>query len=193
MDGYSTKYGDQSSGYAGWTLQKSLPTDEGFGYRMRATTDERAEAGVGYASPYGVLTAEAATSSGTSATRASSPGGIGYIEGRTFASRAIVDSFALVRVATSKASVSRAKGIRLERQGRRHADCAAPSPSSASNHDRRKGVANRCRFAFQRIACHAVLSFGRAGGLRCGALARSIWKRCPTGRSPSKRRQPRHR
>jgi outer membrane usher protein len=110
MDGYSTKYGDNSSGYAGWTLQKSLPTDEGFGYRVRATTDQRAEAGVGYASPFGVLTAEAATSSGTSATRANFSGGIGYIEGRTFASRAIVDSFALVRVGDFE-------GISVAREG----------------------------------------------------------------------------
>jgi outer membrane usher protein len=93
-----TRGGGRSSSYGAWSAQQTLPTDQGFGYRVRTTTNEQYEAGIGYTWPYGTYSLEAATSGGSSATRATATGGIGYVGGRGFASRMITDSFGLVEV-----------------------------------------------------------------------------------------------
>ena len=94
----ATRGGGQHTSYIGAALQRTLPTDEGVGYRLRATTDEQFDAGVGYIWPYGVYSVEASSFEGSSAARATASGGVGFIAGRTFASRLITDSFGLVRV-----------------------------------------------------------------------------------------------
>lgn len=82
----------------GATVQRSLPIGEGYGYRVRATTDDQYIAGGVYAGPYGRYSAEVASQDGVTAARGNIAGGVGIIGGTAFASRPIVDSFALVRV-----------------------------------------------------------------------------------------------
>jgi outer membrane usher protein len=83
---------------AGATLQRSVPLDTGWGYRARATTDDRYEAGVSFAGPYGNYAIEAARSDGETAARAFVSGGIGWVGGAFFASKTITDSFGVVQV-----------------------------------------------------------------------------------------------
>ena len=51
-------------------VQRTLPSDEGIGYRLRATTHEQFDAGVGYTWPFGEYTVEASSFEGSSAARA---------------------------------------------------------------------------------------------------------------------------
>ena len=90
--------GDYSSSYVGWSVQQTLPTDQGFGYRLRATTQQQVDAGVAYTWPYGTYTVEAASYQGENAARASASGGLGFIGGYAFASRPVTESFGLVQV-----------------------------------------------------------------------------------------------
>jgi outer membrane usher protein len=94
----STRSGGSTSTALGATLQRSLPIGEGYGYRLRATTDEQYVAGGVYAGPYGRYSAEVARQFGQTAARGNVAGGVGTIGGSAFASRPIVDSFALVQV-----------------------------------------------------------------------------------------------
>jgi len=82
----------------GATLQRTLPIGEGYGYRLRATTDEQYLAGGIYAGPYGRYTLDVASQNGVTAARGTIAGGFGTLGGVVFASRPIVDSFALIRV-----------------------------------------------------------------------------------------------
>lgn len=94
----TTSSGGNRSSYVGAAVQRALPTDEGMGYRVRATSKEQFDASVGYTWPFGVYTVEASSFEGSTAARATASGGFGVIAGRAFASRAITDSFGLVRV-----------------------------------------------------------------------------------------------
>jgi len=98
------------SSYAGAAVQRSLPTDEGIGYRLRATTREQFDASLGYTWRYGVYTLEASSFEGATAARATASGGFGAIAGHTFASRPITDSFGIV-------SVGELEGIRVFHEG----------------------------------------------------------------------------
>ena len=94
----ATRSGGDSSSYVGGSVQRTLPTDEGIGYRLRATTQEQFDAGLAYIWPYGVYALEASSYQGTAAARATASGGFGAIAGHAFASRPITESFGLVRV-----------------------------------------------------------------------------------------------
>jgi outer membrane usher protein len=108
----STRVEGRERSYASASVQQPAPSDSGFGYQLRATTDERFDAGLSYVSPHGAAAVEASSAAGSSALRANVTGGIGVIGGRLFASRAVVDSFALVRVAD-------VEGIAVYREGNR--------------------------------------------------------------------------
>jgi outer membrane usher protein len=94
----STHSSGSTSTVAGATVQRSLPIGEGYGYRVRATTDQQYFAGGVYAGPYGRYSVDVASQDGVAAARATIAGGVGTIGGIVFAARPIVDSFALVRV-----------------------------------------------------------------------------------------------
>ena len=94
----TARSGEQRTSYIGAAVQRTLPSDEGIGYRLRATTHEQFDAGVGYTWPFGEYTVEASSFEGSSAARATASGGVGVIAGRAFMSRLITDSFGLVRV-----------------------------------------------------------------------------------------------
>jgi outer membrane usher protein len=98
LDGSADRSGAQRSSYAGATVQRSYPSDQGFGYRLRATTQEQVDAGLAYTWPYGLYTLEASSFQGTSAVRASASGGVGAIAGTAFTSRLITESFGVVKV-----------------------------------------------------------------------------------------------
>jgi outer membrane usher protein len=96
--------------YGGWSVQRVLPTDEGFGYRLRSTSQRQVDAGVGYTWPYGTYTLEASRFKGESAARATASGGIGYVAGTAFASRPITESFGVVQVGD-------VEGVRVYHEG----------------------------------------------------------------------------
>lgn len=98
VDFSSTRSGNQTTTYAGATLQRSVPIGEGWGYRLRATTNEQYEAGGIYSGPYGRYALDLASYAGDSAARANIAGGVGFVDGAAFAARPIVDSFGVVRV-----------------------------------------------------------------------------------------------
>ena len=82
-----------------FTLQKSLPLGEGYGYRLVAHTHDEYEAGFGYQNNFGTYSIEAARFLGATSERLDVTGGIGMVGGHPFLSRQITDSFAVVRVA----------------------------------------------------------------------------------------------
>ena len=98
LEGSSTRGGGNTSSYAGWSVQQTLPTDQGFGYRLRATTQEQVDAGLAYTWSYGTYALEASSYKGENAARATATGGLGFINGYTFASRPVTESFGLVQV-----------------------------------------------------------------------------------------------
>lgn len=82
-----------------FTVQKSLPLGEGYGYRLQAR-DEDLYASVAAQVPVGTYELEAARfQHGQTATRLTARGGLGMAGGHLFASREITDSFGVVRVA----------------------------------------------------------------------------------------------
>ncbi|HEY8244427.1 MAG TPA: fimbria/pilus outer membrane usher protein [Casimicrobiaceae bacterium] len=81
------------------TAQRALPIGEGFGYRVAVHSDDQAEAGAAYQGPYGTVGVDVGYAKGETGVRANLQGGFGFIGGHVFASRAIRDSFAIVRVA----------------------------------------------------------------------------------------------
>lgn len=92
------RYGDSGRSVAGATVQRSLPIGEGWGYRVRATSEQQYEAGAVYAGPYGRYGIDIGSAGGSTAARASIAGGVGMLGGTVFAARPIVDSFGLVRI-----------------------------------------------------------------------------------------------
>lgn len=99
-----------STSYAAWSVQQVLPTDEGFGYRVRATTQQQVDAGVGYTWQHGTYLLEASTYQDTSAVRGTATGGIGYVAGRAFTSRPVTASFGVVQV-------GEIEGVRVYHEG----------------------------------------------------------------------------
>jgi outer membrane usher protein len=94
----TTRTGGSNQTVGGATVQRSLPIGEGYGYRLRATTDQQYFAGGVYAGPYGRYSLDVASQDGVTAARGTIAGGIGVLGGVAFASRPIVDSFALIKV-----------------------------------------------------------------------------------------------
>lgn len=94
----TTRAAGSTETVGGVTAQRSLPIGEGYGYRLRATTDQQYFAGGVYAGPYGRYSLDVASQDGATAARGTIAGGIGVLGGVAFASRPIVDSFALIRV-----------------------------------------------------------------------------------------------
>lgn len=80
------------------SIQRDLPPGEGFSYRVRASDAGPKQAAVGYQNNLATMSAELATFRGQTAARVEVSGGIGFIEGNTFFSRAISDSFGLVQI-----------------------------------------------------------------------------------------------
>ena len=79
-------------------IQRDLPLGEGFGYRLRASDKGPRQAEIDYQNRYGTYTAEVAQADGKTGERVSASGGVGVIGGNMFMSRAITDSFGLVRL-----------------------------------------------------------------------------------------------
>jgi outer membrane usher protein len=100
----------QRSSYVGAAVQRALPSDQGTGYRVRATSREQFDASLGYTWRFGTYTLEASSSEGSAAARATASGGFGALAGHVFASRPITDSFGLV-------SVGDLEGIRVFHEG----------------------------------------------------------------------------
>jgi outer membrane usher protein len=82
-----------------FTLQRSVPAGEGYGYRVIAHTDGEVQASGTWQNNVGTYTADVSRFQGTNAARLSVAGGIGYVGGHAFLSRQITDSFGVVRVA----------------------------------------------------------------------------------------------
>jgi outer membrane usher protein len=82
-----------------FTLQRSVPAGEGYGYRIIAHTDGEIQASGTWQNNIGTYTADVSRFEGANAARLSVAGGIGYVGGHAFLSRQITDSFGVVRVA----------------------------------------------------------------------------------------------
>ena len=82
-----------------FTLQRSVPAGEGYGYRVIAHTDGEIQASGTWQNNIGTYTADVSRFQGANAARLSVAGGIGYVGGHAFLSRQITDSFGVVRVA----------------------------------------------------------------------------------------------
>lgn len=81
-------------------IQKSLPEGPGFGYRLAAQEglNQRQEASGSWQTNSGAYTAGASQQSGNASTRLGASGGVAFLDGSTFVSRRIDDSFAVVNV-----------------------------------------------------------------------------------------------
>ena len=80
------------------TLQRNLPAGEGFGYRLVARSPSELTADLSYQNDVGTYELDATRVDGAGAVRASVAGGVGFIAAHAFASRAITESFGVVRV-----------------------------------------------------------------------------------------------
>jgi outer membrane usher protein len=80
------------------TLQQSLPAGEGWGYRLQLSDREENDLGVAYQGRYGTYSADVLQRSDGTTTNLVARGGVGWLSGKLFASRAIDDSFAMVNV-----------------------------------------------------------------------------------------------
>ncbi len=109
-DVQAARAGGSTHTIGGATLQRTLGIGEGYGYRLRATTDEQYQAGAVYAGPYGRYGVDFASARGVSAVRGEIAGGVGTADGVVFAARPIVDSFGVVRV-------DNAKGVAIYQNG----------------------------------------------------------------------------
>lgn len=83
-------------------LQRSLPIDEGWGYRValvNARDNNRADASAAVQLPWSTLSAELSKLQGQrTAARAGASGSVALVDGAPFAARSILDSFAVVRI-----------------------------------------------------------------------------------------------
>jgi outer membrane usher protein len=85
---------------ASLTLQRSVPVGEGYGYRLVAhSLRNQIEADGIWQNNYGTYEVDLTRFEGSNAARVSVAGGLGYVGGHAFASRQIIDSFGVVRVA----------------------------------------------------------------------------------------------
>jgi outer membrane usher protein len=97
-EGSTTRAAGRDSSYVGASAQRSAPSDQGFGYRIRATSQQQVDGGLGYRWSMGEYLLEASTFDGARAMRGTATGGIGVVDGHSFMSRRIEDSFGIVRV-----------------------------------------------------------------------------------------------
>ena len=94
----STRLDGRTTTQGSLTLERPLPIGEGFGYRVRAASNDQYEAGAAYSGPYGKYGLEVGQQGSTTAVRGDIAGGIGTVGGAVFLARPIVDSFAVVRI-----------------------------------------------------------------------------------------------
>jgi P pilus assembly protein, porin PapC len=80
------------------TLQHDLPAGEGFGWRLRGSDHGMRQAELAYQHRYGTYSAEVAQLQGRTGERINVSGGLGAIGDTVFLSRAIDDSFGMVRM-----------------------------------------------------------------------------------------------
>ena len=87
-----------------WTemaqLQRSLPTDEGFGYalQLQQDTDSLQAGQLAYQGPFGLYQVNAQRTGGQTTESASISGGLVYIDGELFPTRAVDQSYLLANV-----------------------------------------------------------------------------------------------
>jgi outer membrane usher protein len=94
----STRFEGRTTTQGSLTLQRPLPVGEGWGYRVRASSNDQYEAGAGYSGSFGRYALEVGRQGSSTAVRGNIAGGIGAVGGTVFLARPIVDSFAVVRV-----------------------------------------------------------------------------------------------
>lgn len=80
------------------TLQRNLPSGEGYGYRIQARDDGATEASLALQNNVGTYTAGAARVAGATTTRLGATGGVAMLGGDLFPSRRIDQSFAVARI-----------------------------------------------------------------------------------------------
>jgi outer membrane usher protein len=80
------------------TIRREMPTGDGFGYFAQASQAGRRQGELDYQMRAGTYSLQLAQDRGETAARVSASGGIGFIDGRTFFSRNISESFGLVRL-----------------------------------------------------------------------------------------------
>lgn len=90
------RHGNQSRLSAQY--QRSLPSDEGSGYRLQASRDGAQQAEVNYQNAVGTYSLGIESLSGQTSARAGASGGLAMLGGAAYASRRINDSFAVVQV-----------------------------------------------------------------------------------------------
>lgn len=106
----TTRTMGRDASFVGASAQRSAPSDQGFGYRVRATNQQQVDAGLGYRWQNGEYLVEASTYDGARAVRGTAMGGIGIVDGHSFLSRKIEDSFGIVRVGN-------VEGVRVFKDG----------------------------------------------------------------------------
>lgn len=94
----NTRNNGRDDGFGIASVVQAPPIGEGYGYRVMAQTNERAEAGVTYANAIGRYTLDAARYDGQNAVRGTISGGIAVLGGGAFLARPITESFGVVRV-----------------------------------------------------------------------------------------------
>lgn len=94
----NTRSGGSDTGYGTVSVVQAPPIGAGYGYRVIAQTDERAEAGIVYANDIGRYSLDVARYDNQSAVRGSIAGGIAFLGGSTFLARPITESFGVVKV-----------------------------------------------------------------------------------------------
>ncbi|MCG9076098.1 fimbria/pilus outer membrane usher protein [Laribacter hongkongensis] len=77
-------------------LQKSMPMDNGTGYRIQASDSGRYQAGISWQNPYATLSGDIAGGNGQSGYQIAASGGLSYANNRLFVSRKINESFTVV-------------------------------------------------------------------------------------------------
>lgn len=99
-DRQSNSQSDGSSDLGTIQVQKSLPVGTGYGYLVQGQLGEQAQevANIKYQGPYGLYEFDYNRSRGQDSTRLAISGGLAGIDGHVFATRAIRDSYGLIKV-----------------------------------------------------------------------------------------------
>jgi len=90
--------GEEHSGNFTTTLQRNLPSGEGYGYQVIARDDGYREAAYALQNNIGTYSIDAAQTGGTTATRLNVSGGVALLGSDIFMSRRIDQSFAVARI-----------------------------------------------------------------------------------------------
>lgn len=93
---HSGSTGDSNNATA--TLQRNLPSGDGYGYLVQARTDNSSQATYSFQNSAGTYMAGVAQDQGSAATRLGATGGIAFLEGDVFMSRRIDQSFAVASI-----------------------------------------------------------------------------------------------